>query len=107
MADKSLPEMFRDNITDRYEPPSGKWTAWALSGADQRSPAALVHQLGSSAHNAAPGNHSHDGSDSPYLFDPSPAVSTLSSNATTAQIINAVQQIQTHLQRRGAGIARG
>lgn len=102
-----LPEVFHDSVADRNEPPSAFFTNWFLGGADQRSPGSLVHSLGGGSHQAAPGNHTHDGQDSPYLFDPSPSLSELPATADDAQIIETINRIVRHLQSRGAGVARG
>lgn len=104
---RKLPEAFHDSVADQNEPPSAFFTNWFLGGADQRSPGSLVHSLGGGSHQAAPGNHTHDGQDSPYLFDPTPSLSELPATADNAQIIDTINRIVRHLQSRGAGVARG
>lgn len=101
-----LPEAFHDSVADQNEPPSAYFLNWMFGGADQRSPGSVVHQLGTGAHNAAPGSHTHDGQDSQYMFDPTPALPALAATATNAQIIQRVNDIITHLARHGAGITR-
>lgn len=110
MADPTnggLPEVFHDSVADKNEPPSAYFMNWFFGGADQRAPGAVVHQLGSAAHNASPGSHTHDGQDSQYMFGPTPALSPLAATATNAQIIDALNKIITHMQRHGAGVTRG
>jgi hypothetical protein len=93
---------FHDTIVDS-DPPSAKVIDWFLSNANLKSPQSFLHPLGYTADTAAQGNHTHNGKDSPWLFDSTPIINTLTASSTQAQIITAVQQITQHLQSRGAG----
>jgi hypothetical protein len=102
-----LPDALSDSVADKNEPPSAYYMNWLLGGADQRSPGAVTHRLGTEPHNAASGSHTHNGQDSQYLFDPTPSLAPLAATATNAQIIQKINDIVTHLASRGAGVSRG
>lgn len=102
----ATPDQFSDKIADEFDPPSPKWVNWALLQADNTAPGAVVHPQGTGPNDVSRGDHTHDGSNSQYLFDATPVLSALPANATSAQMITAINSIITHLSARGAGVSR-
>lgn len=89
-----------DSFTQKT-PPSAAYIRWLLAQGDTQDPASPLHRLGAGPGDAAAGNHSHDGRNSAYLFNPLTDIIT-GDLATTAGVRNALKQVITLLTRLGA-----
>jgi hypothetical protein len=70
-----------------------------LSDVDSKKDA-QHHTIGAGPLQAAPGNHTHNGNDSPFLFDPSTTIAT-GDLSTTAGQRTAIKAILTALKNIG------
>lgn len=81
--------------------PAPKVVSWLLGNGSTTENNDVLHRLGTGAGDAAPGRHIHDGRDSPYLFE-GVTLNDLPSNASTAQIIAAVNALNALMRSKGA-----
>jgi hypothetical protein len=93
-----------DSSIDGKAPPSTKFLDFLHLKVSVTRPEDIHHSLGTSASESSPGNHTHDGKNSKFLFDA--AVTTLTdlpATPTSSQIQTAVNNINAALRLIGAG----
>ena len=89
---------------DGAAPPSEKVVDWFHSKASSNRPEDIHHATGTGEEDAAGARHRHTGKDSLRILDPGMStLSNLPSNATNAQIVTAVNNINAALRLLGAG----
>ena len=105
MADNFADQMAGadDTMTDGKAPPSGKVIDWLHGKASTQRPEDIHHPLGFGETDAAPGNHTHDGKNSKFLFTPDVPLNDLPAAPTSAQIQASVNAINAMLRLLGAG----
>jgi hypothetical protein len=85
-------------------PPSEKVVDWFHSKASSNRPEDIHHATGTGNEDAAGARHRHTGKDSLKILDPGMAtLGNLPSNATTAQMVTAINNINAALRLLGAG----
>lgn len=88
-----------DSFTSKSPPPAS-FVTWVLAQGDTKSPTSPLHRLGTKEFDAARGDHTHDGRNSRYLFDP--AVDIISGDLSTlAGQRTAIKGILTALKKVG------
>jgi hypothetical protein len=89
-----------DDSFQKETPPSAAFVRWFLGQGDTTSEKSPLHYLGIGPGDAAYGNHVHDGSRSPYLWDPGTNVAT-GDLATTAGLRSALKAVLTAMAKQG------
>lgn len=91
-----------ETAVDGKAPPSQKVVDWFHAKASIGRPEDIHHPIGYGETDAAPGNHTHDGKNSKFLFPTSVVLTDLGPAPTSLQIQAAVNNINAALRLLGA-----
>lgn len=92
-----------DDATDGKPAPGTKTVDWFHANVSSNQPTDIHHRVGFGPSDAAPGNHTHNGQDSPSLFDGSVVLPIVSGASTSTQLADAINKIAELLRTKGAG----
>lgn len=85
MAEDEVQRRKREDSAINQTPPSAAYVRWLLAQGDTTDPASPLHRLGIRPSDAAPGNHTHNGRNSSFLFRPGVDVVTGDISVTAGQ----------------------
>lgn len=91
-----------DTSMDGRPPPTQKFLDWLHGKASTKRREDVHHALGFGPLDAAAGDHTHNGKDSPGLFAPDVVLVDITPTATGAQIATAVNALNALMRAKGA-----
>lgn len=83
-------------------PPSNKVVEWFHGRADTTRHESIHHALGTGPSDASPGDHTHNGKDSPYIIPAGSTLTDVPTTATTLQLANAINALNALMTKLGA-----
>lgn len=107
MTSDTTPQVFTDlaavdsNAVDGLTPPPSKVVDWVHGQASTAEPNDVHHRIGFGPSDAAAGNHTHNGKDSPAIAPTAYTLTVVTGASTTAQLAAAITEIQTLLKGTG------
>lgn len=94
----------KDSDIDGQAPPSTKVVDWFHGKVSTRLPTDLHHRIGFGEGEVSAGDHTHNGTNSKFLFDATTTVLTnLTGTPTTVQMRDAINKLNDALKLLGAG----